>query len=72
MTDKEWFRRRKLEQLEKYFCLFVVFTMLYGLLFNWLFLIRFFGVIILVSIVVSVQEITQILRERKIKKMNSR
>ncbi|MGL9971971.1 hypothetical protein [Enterococcus sp. DIV1420a] len=68
MTDKEWFRRRKIEKLEKYLCLFVVLLMLYGLLFNWLFLIRFFGMVILVSIIVSIQELILLLKERKDKK----
>lgn len=65
MTDKEWFRRRKMEKLEKYLCLFIVLLMLYGLLFNWLFLIKFFGMVILISIIVSIQELILILKERK-------
>lgn len=67
MTDKEWLRKRKIETLEKYLCLLAVLLMVYGLFFNLLFLIRFFGGIILLSIATSIHEIIQIMKEKKLK-----
>lgn len=63
MTDKEWFRQRKVEKIEKYICLLLVLVMLYSLCFNWVLLLRIFGLLIIIAVIVSIQETTQIIKE---------
>ncbi|EPH68653.1 hypothetical protein D929_02751 [Enterococcus faecalis 02-MB-P-10] len=69
MTDKEWFRQRKIEKIEKYLCLLLGLVMLYSLCFNWVLLLRIFGILILVAIIVSIQETIQIIKEHHQRKI---
>lgn len=63
-ADKQWIRKRQFQQIEKYLCLFVCLLFIYALFFNLLLLIRLFGLVILISLIVSIQELILIIREK--------